>query len=107
MSPSVIIEPGLAFDRLGRELELLSSAVVTLADLDSSQYVIVEYTERETDPVPLGSGRTGTAASRVEEGVVIRLCAQDTSGDGIAIGRVVFGPTGWKTDNNFELQRAR
>jgi hypothetical protein len=106
-SPSVVVEPGLALDRKGRELELVAPVAVEISSPDLSQYVIVEYTERETDPVPLPTGSTGTAASRVEEGALIRLSAEDVSDDGIAIGRLVLGPTGWRMDSTFEPSRCR
>jgi hypothetical protein len=105
--PSVVVEPGLALDRKGRELELAAPVAVEIRNPDCSQYVIVEYTERETDPVPLPADSTGTTASRVEEGALIRLSAEDISDDGIAIGRLVLHPTGWKMDSAFEPSRCR
>src|SRR4029453_1558641 len=75
--PSVVVEPGLALDRQGRELRLNASVAVKIAHSDGSPYVIVEYAERKTDPVPLPTDSAGTAMSRVEEGVAIWLWAED------------------------------
>jgi hypothetical protein len=105
--PSAVVEPGLALDRKGRELELAAPVAVAIRSPDGSQYVIVEYTERETDPEPFATDNTLTAATRVEEGALIRLSSDGISDDGIAIGRLVWDPTGWKIDSAFEPSRCR
>ena len=104
---SVVVEPGLALDRKGRELELINPITVMIRNPGCSQYVVVEYTERETDPVPLPTDSTRTTASRIEEGASIRLSADDTSDDGIALARLVLDQTGWKIDSAFEPSRCR
>jgi hypothetical protein len=105
--PSVVVAPGLALDREGRELELAAPVAVEIRGRDESLYVIVEYTERATDPEPLPTDNTRTAATRVEEGALIRLSVDDISDGGVAIGRLVWDPTGWKMDGAFEPSRCR
>ena len=105
--PSVVVEPGLALDCGGRELILAASVAVKIRKPDRSQYVIVEFAERETDPVPLPTNSAETAMSRVEEGVRISLSAEDISQNGIAVARLVLDSKGWKVDSSFEPPRCR
>jgi hypothetical protein len=98
---AIVVEPGLALDRQGRELELRDTVGLEIGNPDGSCYVIIEYTERETDPVILPGNTPQTVASRVEEGIVIRLSADEAVDDGIALARLVFDSTGWKTDDAF------
>jgi hypothetical protein len=106
-APSIVVEPGLAIDRKGRELELLASVVLEIGNQKGPRYVIVEYAERETDPVPSPTDSGRTTASRIEEGLLIRLSAEDTSDDGVVLARVVLESTGWRTDSAFEPRRGR
>jgi hypothetical protein len=101
-APSIVVEPGLAIDRKGRELELPASVLLEIGNQSGPRYVIVEYAERETDPVPSPSDGARTIASRIEEGLLIRLSAEDTSDDGVVLARLVLDSTGWKTDSAFE-----
>jgi hypothetical protein len=104
--PSVVVEPGLALDRTGREIELSAPVVVEITDPDCSRYVIVEYVERDVGPAPSAGGGAEGVASRIEEGASIRLSADDFSTDGIAIARLVRDPAGWRTDRTFEPTRS-
>jgi hypothetical protein len=106
-APSIMVEPGLAIDRKGRELELPASVVLEIGNQSGPLYVIAEYTERETDPVPSPTDSRRTTASRIEEGLLIRLSAEDTSDDGVVLARLVLDSTGWKTDSAFEPSRTR
>src|ERR1700730_14740493 len=104
---AIVIEPGLAIDRKGRELELPASVVLKIGNQNGPRYVIAEYTERETDPVPSPTDSGRTTASRIEEGLSIRLSAEETSDDGVVLARLVLDSTGWKTDSAFDSSRGR
>lgn len=106
-SPSVVVGPGLALDRHGREVELDDLVVLPIGNAGCPQYVIVEYIERETDLVPSLANGGGTAASRIEEGASIRLSPEAVTGDGITLARLLSDSTGWKVDGAFEPPRCR
>jgi hypothetical protein len=105
-SPSLVVEPGLALDPHGREIELAAPVAVQLGNPGCPHYVIIEYAERETDPVP--SLMEGTLmASRIEEGASIRLSHEAPTTDGIALARLVSDSTGWKVDSAFNARKCR
>jgi hypothetical protein len=106
-SGAIVIEAGLALDRQGRELELRDPVALEIGAPDGSCYVIMEYTERETDPVILPADTTQTVASRVEEGIVILVSADEVADDGIALARLVSDSDGWKIDEAFAPPRCR
>ena len=103
---SVVVEPGLALDRDGRELYLATATAVEIEDSDRLQYVMVEYTERETDPA-VSMADDVTAMSRIEEGVRIWLSPDDRCHDGIAIARLVMDSCYWTIDCLFAPPRCR
>ncbi len=105
-SASLVVEPGLALDRSGREIELDAPVALPVGNPGCPQYVIVEYAGRETDPVPMSTNGSGTVASRIEEGASIRL-SHDTITDGVALARLVPDSTGWKVDDAFEPSKCR
>jgi len=106
-SQSLVVEPGLALDPHGREIELAAPVAVVLGIPGCSQYVIVEYAERETDPVPSPTEGTLMAASRIEEGAAIRLSHEAPTDDGVALARLVSDSTRWKVDSAFEPPKCR
>jgi len=106
-SQSVVVDPGLALDRHGREIELAAPVAVRLGIPGCSQYVIVEYAEKETDPVPSLTEGTLMAASRIEEGASIRLSHEAPTDDGVALARLVSDSTRWKLDSAFEPPKCR
>ena len=106
-SPSVVVGPGVALDRLGREIELDDPTVLPIGSPGCPQYVIVEYIERETDPAPSLANGGGTAASRIEEGASIRLSSEAATADGIILARLLSDSTGWNVDDAFEPPRCR
>ena len=105
-SASLVVGPGLAVDRYGRDVELDTRVLLPIGNPGCPQYVIVEYAERETDPVPAPTNGTGTVASRIEEGASIRL-SHDALTDGVALARFVPDSTGWKIDRAFEPSKRR
>ena len=105
-SSTAVVGPGLALDRYGREVELDAPVALPIGNPSGPQYVIVEYLEREVDPVPSLVG-AGTFASRIEEGASIRLSHEAITDDGVALARLVPDSTGWKVDSGFEPTRCR
>lgn len=100
-APALVVEPGLAIDARGREIEV--DAAVTL-DIPPStcahHYVIVEYIERETDAVAFPTATSETMPARIEEGAVVRLSdAKDDTG--VAVARIVRQGSGWEVDVGF------
>jgi hypothetical protein len=106
-SGAIVIEPGLALDRQGHELQLHDAVALEIGSPDGSCYVIIEYTERETDPVILPANTTQTAASRIEEGIVIRLSEDEPIDEGVPLTRLVADSGGWKIDDAFTPPRCR
>jgi hypothetical protein len=106
-APGVAVEPGLAIDRLGREIDLGSPATV---DVPSSTcphyYVVVEYIERETDPVAFPTATAETAATRIEEGAVVRV-SEEADDAGVAIARIARSGSGWRIDHAFKPAKCR
>jgi hypothetical protein len=103
---TVVVEPGLAFDNKGREIDVCAPVTLDIPRTRSSHYVIVEYTERETDAVAFPTATAETMASRSEEGAVIRY-SEDDAGDGVAVGRIVPSGSGWRVDHAFKPGRCR
>jgi hypothetical protein len=99
-SPSVTVEPGLALDALGRELQLTEQITVALETMPSPQYVLIEYAERKTDFVPL-AGQPDAIASRIEEGVAIQVRDEHSHGEALAIARLVREENDWTVDTSF------
>jgi hypothetical protein len=96
----VIVEPGLALDALGRELELTQQVIVALTMMESPQYVVIEYAERKTDFVAV-AGEPDPIASRIEEGVTVRLKDEQPGDDALAIARLVRDANEWRVDTSF------
>jgi len=104
-STSVVVGPGLALDRLGREVQLVDRIALPIVDRCGPCFVIVEYVERETDLAPAGLDADAMVASRIEEGALIRLSDQGVTDHGVALARLVPDSTGWKVDAAFEPAR--
>lgn len=104
-TPSIVVSPGFALDRHGREIELADAVVLPIAASCCVQHVIVAYAERDADPVPSLDGGGGTNASRVEEGASVRLSDDAMADDGVVLARIVQDATGWNVDGAFEPAR--
>jgi hypothetical protein len=68
--------------------------------------IIVEYTGRETDAVAFPTATSETAASRIDEGAVVRRSDDDDTG-GVAVGRIARSGSGWRIDHAFKPSRCR
>jgi hypothetical protein len=56
--------------------------------------------------VPSPHDSPSTEASRIEEGALVRVTKDWDGGDGVLIGRILSGATGWSLDSSLELSRA-
>jgi len=99
---TVTVEPGLALDPLGREVDVTALISVAVKPGRSPQWVVVSYCERDADPVLL----LGGAPSRIEEGASVTLAAR-VAADGVVIGRIKHGARGWRIDRSFRPRKVR
>lgn len=105
--PAIVVEAGLALDPAGREVILTASVELAIREECLPQYVVVEYTARETDWVAVPDDETSKAGSRIEDGSIVRLAADQASEQGVAIARIVRTSLGWTVDSTFEPTRPR
>ena len=104
---TVIVEPGLAIDDGGREIDLRAAVSLDIPSAAGShQYIIVEYTERRTNAVALPTATSEKVASRIEEGVVVRF-SDDDDAAGVSVGRIARSGSGWRVDHAFKPSRCR
>jgi len=101
---AVTVEPGLALDPLGREVNLTVPISVPVKAGRSPRLVVVSYCEREADPV-LWAG-DDAQPSRIEEGASVTLAGR-AAADSVAIGRITYGARGWRIDRTFRPRKAR
>jgi hypothetical protein len=103
---AVTVGAGLALDREGREIVVAAEALVPVSPATAlPAYVVVEYAERRTDPVP--SAVTGEfAPSRIEEGYRVLLTSAGAE-TGIAVARLIDNGSGWRLDESFEPRCVR
>lgn len=105
-APAVVVEPGVALDPQGRELELRAPVRVEVGSATGPTFLVIEHTERETDPVLL-PGAASPMATRIEDGVSLRLSDQEAVDAGVTLARLLPDTGGWMTDSGFAPQRCR
>lgn len=102
---TIAIEPGLALDAHGREINLAARATVAVpSESATPSWIVLEYAERMVDPVPVSTDET-MEPSRIEEGC--RLVVASSCESGIVLARVVRDEDGWRVDSSFMPGRAR
>jgi hypothetical protein len=94
------ISSGLALDRCGREVLLVSVISVPIAAAASPVYVVVDYCDRLTDDVPLAGGVR--EPTRIEEGASLRLADEAQIGDGVPVARLLRTGTTWAVDASYD-----
>ncbi len=116
----VVVEPGVAIDPLGNEIQLCNSVKFRLPKSHSAIEVGIRFSERFCEPVPIGSDATPLSSqpSRVEEGCEVLLRAVSvpqskakrrtvgTSLDILPLARLVRSRRAWKVDRKFKPPRA-
>ena len=107
--PSVTVQPGLALDPRGEELELCAPCLLPLPVPGKSLLIQLLFVERPRSPVPVapsGAASDEQQFSRVEETVTIVL-APEAQVDAVSIARLVFTRGYWRVDRTFKPPRAR
>jgi hypothetical protein len=98
----VAVEPGLAIDRHGEEIEVPNVATVSLPQGGGPPvYVILLRTERPTHPRPTTGG---TEFTRIEEAFEVRI-ETATAGDGVVLARLLGADGRWHIDPAFAPPR--
>jgi hypothetical protein len=102
---TITIEPGLALDGHGREINLPERTTVAIPPESASPaWIVLEYAERLVDPVPVSTDEV-MEPSRIEEGC--RLVVAPSCESGAAVARVVREGDGWSVDPAFVPGRVR
>ena len=102
---AITIEPGLAIDARGREVQLNERLTLLVPkDTASPVFVAVEYSERFVDPVPVGKDAT-SELSRIEDGCRVVL-ADGPCESGVAVARLIKEQDAWRVDPSFAPARA-
>src|SRR5215813_6479131 len=91
----VHVEPGLAIDPRGEEIEVCETASVALPDPTGVLFVELVYAESPAGPVPAIPPEAGEHFSRVEETFTIRL-SPVLSADAVAIARLLATRGRWR-----------
>lgn len=102
---TITIEPGLAIDAYGREINLADRATVAIpSETATPAWIVLAYAERMVDPVPSSTGEA-LEPSRIEEGC--RVFVGPSCESGVAIARVARDEDDWRVDPSFAPVRAR
>jgi hypothetical protein len=101
---SVVISPGYALDCYGRELILKEAIELAIKNLESPLYVTIEYTEKQTDEIPLDN--TIKPASRIEDCVLAYMVSKHEQRDALTVGRLIWATGGWHVDTTFKPPRS-
>jgi hypothetical protein len=106
----VRIEPGLALDAVGNEILVCEQVRLTIPRTADLLFVVLEYAETETAPIPNPSPTTTDDAliyTRIKEGYRLELVDAEPAGDQtgtshcelaqpLCIAKLSKGPKGWK-----------
>ena len=111
----ITVAPGMALDGYGREIVLMKRATIPLPKKRLCWWVVVQYAERQTDPVPVrGNGGDTSQPSRIEEGVEISYASENpcdqkmTKNAGpecIAIAKLTWKHSGWRVAKRLPCPR--
>ena len=121
--PTVIVDPGFAFDPFGNEIQLCSQVRLQLRVLRTPIYVMIRFTEKPADPVPTtptpGGGEDGGVEyARVEEGCEVLLGPNASLPDSgsnprgkscstavLPLARLIRKGKAWQVDRKFKTSR--
>ena len=114
-APRVVVAPGLAFDKLGREIAVDAPCSAPLPASAEALLVQLSYREQACDAVPTlpsveGGDATGDAAptrpTRIVESFAVML-SPTAAADAIGIARVHRTRGRWRVDPRFAAPRVR
>jgi hypothetical protein len=118
---TVIVEPGVAIDPLGNEIQLCTRVKLRLPESQTAIEIGIRFSERFCEPVPIGSDGTPLSSqpSRVEEGCEVLLRAVSalqgsrakrrvlgTPPDILPLANLVRSRCAWKLNRKFKAPRA-
>jgi hypothetical protein len=117
----IVVSPGMALDRYGRELVLHRPVVIQLPPERRPWWLTLTYTERETDrmptPIPSDSNEDSVQHSRIEEGIKMSYepddpCARHAPGPSgedysIAIAKLAWKRSRWQIATRRPCPRLR
>jgi hypothetical protein len=119
---TVIVEPGVAIDPLGNEIQLCNRVKLRLPESQTAIEVGIRFSERFCEPVPIRSDATPPSSqlSRVEEGCEVLLRAVSVRQgsrpkrrilgmppDILLLANLVRSRCTWKLNRKFNPPRAR
>jgi hypothetical protein len=101
----VLVQPGVAIDQDGEEIEVPCAASAGLPEAGSQLSVMLTHAERLTHPVA-ASDDEQVQFTRIEETFALQVAA--TAGqNGIVLARLIRTTGGWKIDEGFVVARVR
>lgn len=118
---TVVVEPGVAIDAKGNEMQLCASVQFRLPKSQTAIQVGIRYAERLCDPVPIVPNATSLSSqpSRAEEGCEVLLNPAsmppgarvksgglDTSPDILPLAHLVRTSRVWRVSRKFKVPRA-
>lgn len=109
---SIRVNPGLAVDGQGNLIQLHSPVHCPPPDRGTSAYLVLQWAERETDPVPIsgaGGDEQQSMPSRVEELAVLRYETglKTARQSGVILARLTKARKLWKIDKTFRVRRRK
>jgi hypothetical protein len=105
--PQVSIEPGLALDPRGEEIEVRHPISLLLPTHGKALLVQIRYAERLCRPVPAtvsGNDPNTQQYSRIEE-TFDAFLVPDDDGTAVTLGRLAYVKKRWALDRRFKVRR--
>ena len=108
---SIIVNNGVAIDRLGNEIFLPAAVRCPFPDKGDMAYLVLYWAERETDFVPVTGSETDgdqIAPSRVEEYAILKYEPEEgnTNSSGVVLAHLKKLHGQWKIDKKFPVRKA-
>jgi hypothetical protein len=100
---TVTVSPGLALDRRGNEIIVNRSIALKIPGGRKPVFLLLEYLEKETDPVPAGHGMQ---ASRIEEGFRLAFASVPSPG-AVPLAKLTRRSGRWSLSQGFRVPRSR
>lgn len=106
-----VIAPGMAFDALGREIEVVAPERLPLPAQGKALLVLLRYAERPCQPMPSLPGSTGAAMEATQYARIAETYAAALSpaadADAVALARLHRVRGRWTRDSTFRPARVR
>jgi len=101
----IVVQPGVAIDPDGEEIEVPCAASASLPEAGSQLFVMLTHAERLTHPVA-ASDDEPVQFTRIEETFALQVAAA-AGRNGVTLARLIRTTGGWKTDEGFAVARVR